>query len=168
MRYVEKNIVDAPELIIIHGCNMRGVMGSGVAKALRDKYPQIYDAYKVCLKDKKLGDHITAICGSPPKLIGNLLTQNEYGYDRYRYAELDAIRDALISFVEDYLYRSPITPSHYEYLTENNLKVSIASPKIGCGRGGLSWSEVSKIYEMVENNYPVEFVIYDIPDQYSK
>ena len=32
--------------IIVHGCNAQGVMGSGVAKAIRLKYPQVFEDYK--------------------------------------------------------------------------------------------------------------------------
>ena len=31
---------------ICHQVNCQGVMGSGVAKAIRDKWPQVYEEYK--------------------------------------------------------------------------------------------------------------------------
>ena len=45
---VEGNVVDAKEDIIAHQVwvNCKGVMGSGVAKELRNKYPSIFHSYK--------------------------------------------------------------------------------------------------------------------------
>ena len=46
--------------IIVHGCNAQGVMGSGVAKAIRLKYPQVFEDYKN-FKNQfglELGDYI--------------------------------------------------------------------------------------------------------------
>jgi len=39
MIYRQGDLVMAVEPIIIHGCNAKGVMGSGVAKAIRAYYP---------------------------------------------------------------------------------------------------------------------------------
>jgi len=46
IKYVRGNLLDAPQPIIVHQVNCQGVMGSGVAKAIRDKYPQAYQAYR--------------------------------------------------------------------------------------------------------------------------
>ena len=39
------NITEVTQGVIVHGCNAQGVMGSGVAKQLRAKYPEIYVDY---------------------------------------------------------------------------------------------------------------------------
>ena len=43
--YKVGDITEAPEVVIVHGCNTQGAMGSGVAKAIRRKYPWAYEAY---------------------------------------------------------------------------------------------------------------------------
>ena len=57
INYLTKDITTVDRGIIAHGCNCQGVMGSGVARFLRDKYPQIFPEYaKMCVKainDKK-------------------------------------------------------------------------------------------------------------------
>lgn len=32
--------------ILVHGCNCKGVMGSGVAAAIRNRWPDVYKAYR--------------------------------------------------------------------------------------------------------------------------
>lgn len=39
IEYRKGNLLDITSGVIVHGCNMRGVMGSGVALAIRNKYP---------------------------------------------------------------------------------------------------------------------------------
>ncbi len=157
MIYKEGDISLAPEVIIIHGCNAKGVMGSGVAKALRARFPDIFDSYvSALLGGYTLGDPV--IVHTKTKIIGNLITQEAYGYDNKQYASVDAIRTALYEFVYIIKYQYQIEPIP-----------AIASPKIGCGRGGLSWeNEVKKIYEELEQMENVEFVIYEMKDEFSK
>ena len=43
--YKEGNLLDAQTDVIAHQVNCQGVMGSGVAKQIRDKWPRVYDSY---------------------------------------------------------------------------------------------------------------------------
>ena len=48
MSTIKKNVGDLLSVnrgIIVHGCNCQGVMGSGVALAIREKWPAVYEAY---------------------------------------------------------------------------------------------------------------------------
>lgn len=49
LQFIKGDVLnDAPCLkrkIIVHCCNNLGAMGSGVAKAIIDKYPRVYDEY---------------------------------------------------------------------------------------------------------------------------
>ncbi len=62
--------------IIAHGCNDRGVMGAGIAKIIKDRYPEAYLAYRTAYEKKGLylGDVIWA---SPENdlVIANCITQ---------------------------------------------------------------------------------------------
>lgn len=44
--FVEGDLFSSPDPAIAHGVNMRGVMGAGIAKEFRDKFPQMYGTYK--------------------------------------------------------------------------------------------------------------------------
>jgi O-acetyl-ADP-ribose deacetylase (regulator of RNase III) len=157
MKYVSADITTAPETIIMHGCNMQGKMNSGVAKALREKFPDIYNDYLRALNSGNfpLGDFVATVTGH--KLIVNLLTQEDYGYDGKEYADLQAIYDSVGAFLED---------ASYSRRTMEGVK--IATPKIGCGRGGLDWTSIKQLLAKFEQTYGVEFTVYDIEDEYSK
>ena len=45
IKIIEGNILNAEEDIICHQVNCRGKMGSGLAKQIRDKYPDVYKEY---------------------------------------------------------------------------------------------------------------------------
>lgn len=85
------NILDVKNGIIVHGCNAQGVMGSGVAKQLRDKYPGIYNVYV-----KKLTLGSISIYKQGDLSIVNMITQQYYGRDKGTvYISYDALRSCL-------------------------------------------------------------------------
>ena len=53
IKIVKGNLLDATEDIIAHQVNCMGVMGSGLAKQIRNKYPEVYANYKDYLKNYK-------------------------------------------------------------------------------------------------------------------
>lgn len=133
MKYIKGDLLSATEGLIIHGCNCQGVMGSGVALALRNKYPEAYYDYldycAVHSDTKSAGKNMLGtICYShvTEKLtIANAFTQQFYGKDGRQYASYAAIEDCFQNI------QSNVCPSWKLHL-----------PKIGCGLGGLDWKEV--------------------------
>jgi len=88
MNYINGNLLDIPEGILVHQVNTLGVMGAGIALQIKKKWPQVYSEYKdKCLEGIELGDVI--LCEIYPKLvIGNLAGQEKLGpgstvYDSY-------------------------------------------------------------------------------------
>jgi O-acetyl-ADP-ribose deacetylase (regulator of RNase III) len=67
---------------IVLGCNSRGVMGSGVAKAIRSKYPQAYKDYNDIYNNNglELGNIVVSV-QDDGKVIHNAITQKDYGRD---------------------------------------------------------------------------------------
>lgn len=39
---------------VIHGVNIAGIMGSGIAKTVRQLYPDVYEGYRSICKEGKL------------------------------------------------------------------------------------------------------------------
>lgn len=133
--------------IICHQVNCQGVMGSGIAKQIRDTYPVVYENYK-----KKCD--VLAKAGSREQLLGmiqivalyedynkeikhpcvcNFFSQYNYGYDGRRYTSYDAFWNCL-----------------------NELKRSLPAgstigfpARIGCDRGGANWAVIEKMIEEV-------------------
>lgn len=78
---------------IMHGCNAQGVMGSGVAKIIRDMYPLAYLQYKQWHDDfgLALGDIIT-VQVTPDLVILNGITQHLFGRDGGPYVNYPALQ----------------------------------------------------------------------------
>ena len=45
LKYQIGNLLTAPQKCIAHQVNCQGVMGSGVAKAIKNEYPKVYKEY---------------------------------------------------------------------------------------------------------------------------
>lgn len=65
---------------IMHGCNAQGVMGSGVAKIIRDKYPIAYEQYALQHPNYILGEVIPVIVENNIVVV-NAITQENFGTD---------------------------------------------------------------------------------------
>jgi O-acetyl-ADP-ribose deacetylase (regulator of RNase III) len=95
------NITEVTHGVVVHGCNAQGVMGSGVAKQLRAKYPEIYVDYlnhiESCKKDKMpvLG-FVVYTQVSKDLHIANAITQEFYGRDGKQYIDYTAVLYALM------------------------------------------------------------------------
>lgn len=86
--------------IVVHGCNAQGVMGSGVAKQLRAKYPSIFDDYRLAViehTDKGM-DPLGYVVYSEitdKLVIVSAITQKFYGRDGTKYVSYDAMDSAM-------------------------------------------------------------------------
>lgn len=143
--YNEKFIQDAKEPIIAHGCNAQGKMGSGVARVVRNTWPEAYEIY-IETHDRfglNLGTVIYA--KSQNKIIANCITQRFYGRKLERYVDYSAVGMCFGSL--------------NSYMLDKNLS-SIAMPKIGAGLGGGDWNKIEELIKQEFDN-KVEVVVYD-------
>lgn len=120
---------------ILHGCNAKGVMGSGVAKIVKERFPKAYDEYaQWCYKGFRLGQVL--IVPTNGKFIINAVTQQNYGK------------------VAEQLGPNPKRYVSYDAVAEimNNLNLTlsgsvIAMPTIGASLGGGDWNVIAAIIE---------------------
>jgi O-acetyl-ADP-ribose deacetylase (regulator of RNase III) len=127
-RYIKGDITETELEYIAHGCNAQNVMGSGVAKALFTKWPEVKSYYhNYCNRVYvELGDVNNV--GLHDKTIFNCFTQEFYGYDNKRYVNYAAIVKCF-SAILDY--------------TSSEDKLAI--PKIGCGLANGDWNIVEQL-----------------------
>ena len=133
IKYVKGNLLDAEQVLIIHQCNAQDTMGSGVAKAIKDRYRQAYEDYisyfKLIPKEKRMGlIQITKV--NDKRSVCNLIGQLNYLPRGQRHTSYDALTKGFEQVKSAYIG-------------------DIAMPKIGCGLGGGNWNKVSEIIERV-------------------
>lgn len=89
--FAEAGLFDA----VIHGCNAQGVMGSGIAKTVKTKYPGAFEVYR----NSKMLPGTWSVWFGPKFGIINAITQDRYlprGKDHFEY---DAFKDILESLL---------------------------------------------------------------------
>jgi len=129
-----KDITSITSGIILHQCNCQGVMGSGVAGALKKKWPIIHSAYIAHCSGKTPEDLLGTFCEVEVKtdlIVVNCLTQLNYGYDGKLYTDYKAISKVFREVYDKYIFNGFTFYAPYNY---------------GCGLGGGDWDKVSKIF----------------------
>lgn len=127
--------------IIVHGCNVSGGYGSGIAGIIADKYPEAQHEYFLKMDGYSYKQPNRAALGTiqPVKIyddfyIVNGFTQLRYGGPGVRWANPSAIRDVL-DLTADFAIK---------------MKMDVYAPKIGTGLGGITWEEVEKHFEAAD------------------
>lgn len=126
---------------IIQGVNSQGVMNSGVAKAIRDKYPKVYNAYINHYKsgNMKVGTFSGTRVDSSELVeealfIINAVTQEHYGRDPNKvYVDYDGLRMCFTQ-INDFVL-DMLSPKVVNF------------PLIGCGLANGDWNIVSQIID---------------------
>lgn len=130
------NICLVTDGVIVHGCNAQGVMGSGVAKQLRAKYPEIFYDYAESLMVYGVSDinplgQVVFVKVSKSLTVANAITQEFYGRDGEKYVSYIALKSCLEIVAKRF---GSSTPIHIPYL-------------IGAGLGGGDEEAILRIIE---------------------
>jgi O-acetyl-ADP-ribose deacetylase (regulator of RNase III) len=145
--------------VICHQVNCQGKMASGIAKQIRDTYPQVYREYKI--KCDKMSENREIILGEIQYIslwadffekdikhyhVCNMFAQDHYGYDGKRYTSYDAFWMCLNKI------KLTLQPG-----------MTIGFPyKIGCDRGGANWNVIeTMIKEVLGDDFTVYIVHYN-------
>ena len=130
--YIKADLFTEPHPLIAHGCNAQGVMGAGVAKIIKNKFPQAFNRYKEECDEYKRYKRTEWILGNVilEGTIANCITQEFYGIDTDRYVSYDAIDTCMLKLRTLIFYK---------------LIPYIAMPKIGAGLGGGNWEVIEAI-----------------------
>ena len=137
IKHIKGDIFTTDANLILHRVNCQGVMGGGVALQVRQKYPQVYEAYHAFCEEHKTNPaemlgHAQLCRINDEQRIINLFAQKDFGYDGQCYTDYDALRTAL-----------NMVGTH-----ARKFHLSIAIPYLmACHRGGGDWAVVSKIIE---------------------
>ena len=145
---INGDIFDSGADIIVHQVNCQGVMGSGVAKQVRERFPRVYNKYvNVCRESNPLGD-ILLVCAdetdNSKPIIANLFAQYKYGYDGGCYTDYNALQKCL------------------DKLNICAKGMTVAIPyMMSCYRGGGDWEIVSTMIFNALKDCDVTFYRYN-------
>ena len=162
--YKSGNLLESNCSVICHQVNCQRVMGSGIAKQIKDKWPEIFDEYckfidynyenGICRYSYDFLGMMQPIIVTEPlikddqtymrnRLIINFFSQDKYLPRNICHTNYDAFRQCCISL--------------REYLLKYCSGWTIGFPyKIGCGLAGGDWPIVEKI---IEEELGIEFIV---------
>lgn len=147
IEFVKGNLVTENYDVFCHQVNCRGVMGSGIAKQIRETYPEVFNQYLTNhrLQGDRLGTNLY-VKTNDGRVCVNMYAQDNFGRDKC-HTDYAAFRSCLID-LKDYLSRQP----------EN---ITIGFPyKIGCGLAGGDWAIVGEmIKEFAEQIKQKVFIV---------
>lgn len=154
IHFKKMNLLEADVDYICHQVNCQGKMNSGVAKAIRERWPIVYTTYwnawhsaprrlqllgTILLVD--INEYEPRTWPDQPAII-NMFSQEFYGYDGKRYTSYDAFDDCLQKIKETVPKGSKIA---FPY-------------KIGCDRGGGKWNVIfALISNALNEDYDITF-----------
>lgn len=138
IKQIDGNLLDSKAEYIIHQVNCQGAMNSGVAKAIREKWPIVFFKYKKFVEDhnKDVLGTVLPVMVTENQRVLNLFAQFNYGYDGDRYTSYDAMDTCLRKVANK--------------CKETGAK-SVALPyHMSCDRGGANWNI---IMEMIRQHF---------------
>jgi len=138
---VSGNLLEARVEALVNAVNTEGVMGKGIALQFRQSFPAMFKAYSadcgadaVTLGKMNVFD-LGGLLPSGPRWIINFPTKGHWK-SRSRLKDIERGLESLVATVR-----------------ELNIK-SIAVPPLGCGHGGLDWSDVRQLIERAFASIP--------------
>ena len=128
VQYKTGNLLTADVDYICHQVNCQGRMASGIAKQIRERWPEVYEQYV----DKCNEGYVYSTIQIVGHVI-NMFSQFNYGYDGKRYTSYDAFWECL---------------HHIKQTVPKGSKIGFPY-RIGCGLGGANWSVIETMIYMV-------------------
>lgn len=140
--YHRTSIMHSGAQTVVNTVNCVGVMGKGLAAALKDRHPTMFDAYKAICDRKALEPGKLWLWKGLDQWVLNFPTKIHWrGPSR-----LEWIEAGLVKFAAEYANRG---------ITE------ISFPRLGCGNGGLDWDDVRPLMERHLSNLTIPVYIHD-------
>lgn len=130
---------------LVNPVNCVGVMGKGLALQFKSRFPANFAAYRTACGNHQIqpGRMFVFETTSPRRLIVNFPTKRHWR-DKSRIADIQSGLHALTAEIRTRHIRS------------------IAIPPLGCGLGGLDWSDVRRLIEAAFRNAdPVDAILYE-------
>jgi len=139
------NLFNSKAQTLCNAVNTVGVMGAGIAKEFKSRYPEMFADYKQRCEEKRV------LVGEP-----------------YCWKPADGVAHWVLIFPTKQHWRNPSQiewlESGLQHLNESYEKwgiSSLAMPALGCSLGGLDWKQVRPIMEKYLSEMEVPVEIYE-------
>lgn len=130
IEHVTGNLLEADAEAYVNTVNTVGVMGKGIALQIRQAFPKVFDEYRRAVKRGEVQPgrmHVVATGNvTNPRFIINFPTKQHWRGK----AKLEFIKEGVVDLVR---------------VIKQHRLGSVAVPPLGCGSGGLQWSEVRPV-----------------------
>ena len=140
--YLRTSLFESPAQTLVNTVNTVGVMGKGIAKEFKDRYPNMFKSYKTLCAKGEIDIGRLQLWRDENQWIINFPTKTTWK----KPSKIEYIEQGLDVFVSSY--------------KEMGIS-SVAFPPLGCGNGNLEWAEVKKIMERYLNNIDLSVYIHD-------
>ncbi|MBZ9858646.1 MULTISPECIES: macro domain-containing protein [unclassified Mesorhizobium] len=141
--YLESSVFESPAQTLVNTVNTVGVMGKGIAKEFKSRYPAMFAEYRKLCEQRALGVGKIHLWRSDTRWVLNFPTKTTWKLP----SKLEYIHSGLAKFVESY----------------KALSISSASfPPLGCGNGNLNWADVKPVMEEYLSKVDIPIYIHDI------
>lgn len=152
LRLTRGNLLHAETEAVVNTVNTVGVMGKGVALAFKETYPANFDAYAAACKagEVEVGRMFVTENATlhGPRWIINFPTKKHWRQP----SKLEWIRDGLTDL---------------RVVVQERGIHSIGLPPLGCGNGGLAWTDVRPLIEQALGDLPnVDVLLYEPTSEY--
>lgn len=147
IRLTRGNLVQADAEALVNTVNCVGVMGKGIALQFKHAFPDNFDAYKRACRNHEVTLGRMFIVPTSrmmnPKYIINFPTKPHWKMK----SQFSSIESGLTNLIHE-IRRLGIT--------------SIAVPALGCGNGGLTWSDVAPMIKSAFAKVPeVQVILFE-------
>lgn len=142
IKFVKGNIFDSKTRVLVNPVNCVGVMGKGLAKQFRDRNWKMFQDYRSLCNDGVITPGYPYLWGGYDNDVLLFPTKDLYTQQ----SKLEYIESGLLYFRDWYK----------QWGIE-----SIAFPALGCGCGGLKWSDVRPLMIRMLDDLPIDIEIYE-------
>lgn len=148
--YLTTDLFKFPAQTLVNPVNTVGVMGKGLAKRFKVRFPEMYNEYRNLCMDGKL-------------VTGKLFV----------YHVSNGTGQIVVNFPTKYNWRNPSKIEYIEAGLQEFVRVygdhkirTVSFPMLGCGNGGLDWKrQVGPMMERYLKDLPIPVYIHLYPTE---
>lgn len=142
LTYHRTSLLDSQAQTVVNTVNTVGVMGKGLAAAMKKAHPKMFHSYKRICDQGLLDVGKLWLWQADDQWVLNFPTKKHWRHP----SKIEYVEAGLNKFVATY--------------EEKGIR-EIAFPRLGCGNGGLDWEDVRPLMEEYLADLPIRVYIHD-------